>query len=99
VLREQLTGAGNRLAIRVQLTLRRAEVSVAGDLPEYMHGHARVIHFRCKLSNTTRYTDNGSVSNLASSQRRVWSAQTSAASRSHHLICAIGGLGGARGIR
>lgn len=72
MLREQLTGAGNRLAIRVQLTLRRAEVSVAGDLPEYMHGHARVIHFRCKLSNTTRYTDNGSVANLASSQRRVW---------------------------
>jgi hypothetical protein len=46
VLRQQLTGTRNRLAIRVQVTLRRAQVSVAGDLPEYMHGHASVSHPR-----------------------------------------------------
>jgi hypothetical protein len=46
VLRQQLTGTRNRLAIRVQVTLRRAQVSVAGDLPEYMHGHAGVSHPR-----------------------------------------------------
>jgi hypothetical protein len=46
VLRQQLTGTRNRLAIRVQVTLRRAQVSVAGDLPEYMHAHAHVSHPR-----------------------------------------------------
>jgi hypothetical protein len=46
VLRQQLTCTRNRLAIRVQVTLRRAQVSVAGDLPEYMDGHAGVSHPR-----------------------------------------------------
>jgi hypothetical protein len=46
VPRQQLPGTRNRLAIRVQVALRRAQVSVAGDLPEYMHGHAGVSHPR-----------------------------------------------------
>ncbi len=46
VLRQQLTGTRNRRAIRVQATLRRAQVSVAGDLAEYMHGNVGVSHPR-----------------------------------------------------
>jgi hypothetical protein len=39
VLRQRLTGTRNRLAIRVQVALRRAQFSVAGDLPEHVHRH------------------------------------------------------------